>query len=117
MDASPVAVAETAVGELTVAPSAGELITTSVAEVGVGAGAAGGLPVDVSPVELPPLVVLPPELVLPLELPPVVELPELELVPGAEEVPLTPAPALGLVVPAEPADETFVFAELSTDFV
>jgi hypothetical protein len=39
----------------------------------------------------------------------------LELLPEVEEVPLTPA--LGLVVPAEPADDTFVFVELSTDFV
>jgi hypothetical protein len=73
--------------------------------------------VDVPPVELPPLVVPPPLLVLPLELPPVAELPELELFPGAGEVPPTPVPALGLVVPAEPADDTFVFVELSTDFV
>jgi len=89
-------------------------MTTCVVAVGVGAGAGGGSLVDVPPLELPPPVELP-LLVLPLELLPPVLLPEVELVPGAEEVPL--APALGVVVPAEPADDTLVFVELSRDFV
>lgn len=72
----------------------------------MGAGAAGGSVVDEPPVELPPFVVLP-----------LVPLPELELAPGADEVPPAPAPVLGVVVPAEPADDTFVFVELSADFV
>lgn len=68
------------------------------------------------PVELLPLGEPPVLVVLPLEVLPLVLVPELELVPGVEEVPLVPAPALGVVVPADPAD-TFVFVELSTDFV
>lgn len=102
-------------GELTAAPSAGKLITTWVAELGDGAGAAGGSLVELPPVELPPFVV-PPE-ALPLELPPAALLPELELLPGAEELPLVPAPALVFVVPAEPTDDALVFVEESRDFV
>ena len=78
-------------GELTVAPSVGELITTSVDEVG--AGAAGGLAVD-DPALEPALLVG-----VPLEL-----LPEPELAPGAGETP---------VLPADPTEDTFAFVELS----
>jgi len=87
-----------------VAPSRGELITTSVDELGVGPGEAGGLAVDEPPAELLPFVAVPLEL-----------LPELELAPGAGEAPALPA--LGLVVPEEPTEDTFAFVELSADFV
>jgi hypothetical protein len=52
-----------------------------------------------------------------LELPPFAPLPELELLPAAEEVPVLPAGAPGLFALAEPTDDTFVFVELSVDFV
>ena len=85
-------------------PSLGELITTSVDEVGIGAGAAGGLAIDDPAVEPPPLVAVPLEL-----------LPELELAPGAGEAPVLPP--LGPFVPAEPTEDTFAFVELSVAFV
>jgi len=85
--------------------------------------------VDVPPVELPPLgepaalpvlplevdpLVLVPELALPPELE---LLPELVALPGAEDVAPVPAPVLGVVELAEPAEETFVLVEPSKDFV
>ena len=82
-------------GELTVAPSVGELITTSADEVG--AGGAGGLAVDDPAVELPAFVAVP------VEVPP-------KPVPGAAEAPV---PVLVALVAVEPTEDTLAFVELS----
>ena len=108
----PLAEAATWAGELTVAPSGGELITTAIAELG--AGGAGGLLEGVPEAELLPVALLPgdelPASVLPPEL-------ELDVVPEL----LVPVPALGAGLLAlaigVPAPEAFVFVEVSSDFV
>lgn len=109
----PLAEAATWAGELTVAPSAGELMTTAIAELG--AGGAGGLLEGVPEAELLPVALLPGD-----ELPASVPPPELELDVVPELlVPVVPPLGAGLLALAigVPAPEALVFVEVSSDFV
>lgn len=112
----PLAEAATWAGESIAAPSAGEVMTTEVVEVG--AGGSGGLleevPAAEPPVELPPLVVPPP---LDDELLPPVLVPELELDVVPELLVPVAAPGAGLLAVDVPAPEALVFVDVSSDFV